>query len=564
MHYYRKSTQKNKIVSLSKTSKFKLSLKNKLHNLFLNSINFAGEELTILYESDPFFNKFDTADIIKTHRRTVSLANTFQERQSIKTRGSSRDSRPEEKPAPARTNKNSLFNTFISGTDPNSIYPSRGSGLHTNKSSFAEGPFYPNQLKPRIESRKSTIPECSRANGNLYDNLTSQEEFTCESMIIHDSKDNDDYIKRICTILAENLENSATHSLENQVASPEEFSKKKNSMEHSKIFDLLKSQDRRDSTTVSTKPKYHSPDFILETVEFSPDKDDKDDNNFIYDPPKIEKNIMSLLDETINEETNKKKLFNSPIQDKENIPKRNKEKAKTNSLKYVGKSSPTKKVSPENTNKDSRYGLKRKPLQDISNKPKSSPKQTKAVPQRFSLDMRRTNPIFTSESSEKNLDLLTEIQETPIDNSKVTSRKPKADFNLQLNKCEEELFCNEDLFCDEELVKPTPRYTEVDFKTYMSPQNERLHTVEEVCSSSKESSTGGEYPIRSFASRSTNSKRDYLTSSARVLTDVKFSHNLFNGFRKELSASSRNLEMVVAVITAARLVSEQLKAILVI
>lgn len=72
----RKNVKRNIVNSFFQTKKFKLSFKNKMHNLFLNSINPLNEEFTIIYENDPLFDRFDPSEIIKNHRRSLSFAFT--------------------------------------------------------------------------------------------------------------------------------------------------------------------------------------------------------------------------------------------------------------------------------------------------------------------------------------------------------------------------------------------------------------------------------------------------------------------------------------------------------
>lgn len=72
----RKSTAKSTVNNLYQTKRFKLSYKNKMHNLFLNSINPLNEEFSVIYETDPLFNRYDPSDIIKNHRRSLSFALT--------------------------------------------------------------------------------------------------------------------------------------------------------------------------------------------------------------------------------------------------------------------------------------------------------------------------------------------------------------------------------------------------------------------------------------------------------------------------------------------------------
>jgi hypothetical protein len=99
--------------------------------------------------------------------------------------------------------------------------------------------------------------------------------------------------------------------------------------------------------------------------------------------------------------------------------------------------------------------------------------------------------------------------------SKITFRKMPNDSAMKF-QMESEI----DLFCTEDINKETPRYyNDHEVKNYFSPNyTDRLHTVEEVCSSSKESSIGGDYQVRSFIK--STSKREPLTSSVRAFTEV--------------------------------------------
>lgn len=58
MYYVRKDVKTGKLNILHESKAFKIALKNKVHNLFLESIqNLDEQELAIFYEDDPFFNK---------------------------------------------------------------------------------------------------------------------------------------------------------------------------------------------------------------------------------------------------------------------------------------------------------------------------------------------------------------------------------------------------------------------------------------------------------------------------------------------------------------------------
>ena len=58
MYYLRKDVRTGKLEILHETKAFKIALKNKVYNLFLESVqNLDEQELAIFYEDDPFFNK---------------------------------------------------------------------------------------------------------------------------------------------------------------------------------------------------------------------------------------------------------------------------------------------------------------------------------------------------------------------------------------------------------------------------------------------------------------------------------------------------------------------------
>lgn len=427
------------------------------------------------------------------------------------------------------TGKNSLFNTFISASDFN--LPPQLSGQNTNKNSFA-GDFHPSGKGLKFDYYKSipVIPE-QRLNHDNPEIHQSQVEFNSETMIIHDHRENDDYVKRMCIILAENLESTfppgehkevSSNTINNTLEKSDKIQvkSKRPSLEHSKIFELLKSQERKDFSLNSTANlKISSPE-TKANLNISPDSIKKEfqigsshkkkkvsetvkPSNF-----RVEKNIITLLEEIEKDYDSKK---SSPF--KENMYAKNPMKAS---------------LDLENIHADfnglaltSNQKLQRKPLQDISNKAVefATAESQRDLPSSGT----RFNNIITSEDSERNIQAqMTDNSDKDKENcapdfSKITFRKPPTDYNMRL-----QLDAEVDLYCTEDINKETPRYNnEIDFKTnYYSPNyTDRLHTVEEVCSSSKESSTGGDYPIRSF-NRST-SKREPMTSSVRAFTDVK-------------------------------------------
>jgi hypothetical protein len=353
-----------------------------MHNLFSNSINTSNEEFTIIFENDPLFNRYDPADIIKNHRRSASIAFNDPERHTNKTRGSSKDSRMDDK-MPRAQGKNSLFNTFISASDVISVVPSRVSAHNTKQNSMSDNFYSTNKAVNKPEVAKNIPPILENRNKENTDLMASHDEFINESVIIHDSRENDDYVKRICNILAENLESNPienkfekTGSVKNEKLNDPK--QKPNSMETSKIFELLKSHERRHSSlgSSSKNTKTNSPDAIYATLQISPEslKNDfcttnsslkfKDTHPNLH----VEKNIITLLEE-IDESSH-----SSPS--KENPPSYH-------------------PLPPDPT---------RKPLQDISNR------RLPVVPSKS-----KSNYILTSEDSNQYLTLqFSEPENHPI------------------------------------------------------------------------------------------------------------------------------------------------------
>ena len=65
---------------LTTTKKFKIALKNKIYNLFINTadMHLHNQELALIYEDDPIFDKFKASDLFKKHKKfpnTVLLLN---------------------------------------------------------------------------------------------------------------------------------------------------------------------------------------------------------------------------------------------------------------------------------------------------------------------------------------------------------------------------------------------------------------------------------------------------------------------------------------------------------
>jgi len=60
--------------TLYATKKFKVALKNRIYNLFLDSIHdLTSQELAIIYEDDPFFSKISCQKMSKSHRKNMSM-----------------------------------------------------------------------------------------------------------------------------------------------------------------------------------------------------------------------------------------------------------------------------------------------------------------------------------------------------------------------------------------------------------------------------------------------------------------------------------------------------------
>jgi len=70
----RKNMRTGQLHTLYTTKKFKIALKNRIYNLFLDSMNdLTSQELAIIYENDPFFSKISCQKMSKTHRKNMSM-----------------------------------------------------------------------------------------------------------------------------------------------------------------------------------------------------------------------------------------------------------------------------------------------------------------------------------------------------------------------------------------------------------------------------------------------------------------------------------------------------------
>ena len=70
----RRNNQTDEVEVLSSTKKFKVALKNKIHNLYLDSIlDNNNQGLAVYYEDDHFFDKISQKKTPKTHRKNVSM-----------------------------------------------------------------------------------------------------------------------------------------------------------------------------------------------------------------------------------------------------------------------------------------------------------------------------------------------------------------------------------------------------------------------------------------------------------------------------------------------------------
>ena len=71
MRYFRVQPETQMLLTLNNTKQFKIALKNKIYNLFIESanMNLSNQELALIYEDDPVFHKFKTSNLLKKHRK---------------------------------------------------------------------------------------------------------------------------------------------------------------------------------------------------------------------------------------------------------------------------------------------------------------------------------------------------------------------------------------------------------------------------------------------------------------------------------------------------------------
>jgi hypothetical protein len=208
---------------------------------------------------------------------------------------------------------------------------------------------------------------------DLQDYHSSQVEFNSETMIIHDHKEEDDYVKRMCIILNENLESTFPPPAESKEA-PTPLEKtdkvrieksKRPSLEHSKIFELLKSQERKDFSISTSKnfkvgfspdPKVNlniSPESIKKEFKIGSSNKKRTLELAKANSSKVEKNIIALLEE-----------IDKDVDSKQSSP--NKELYKANMKNSLDLENINADFNGIQLNSDQK--IPRKPLQDISNK----------------------------------------------------------------------------------------------------------------------------------------------------------------------------------------------------
>lgn len=69
----RRNLKTGKLYTLFTTKKFKIALKNKVYNFFMDSVqNLADQDLALYYEDDPFFAKINLKKMSIAHQKGIS------------------------------------------------------------------------------------------------------------------------------------------------------------------------------------------------------------------------------------------------------------------------------------------------------------------------------------------------------------------------------------------------------------------------------------------------------------------------------------------------------------
>ena len=324
--------------------------------------------------------------------------------------------------------------------------------------------------------------------------ITSQEnEESNETVIVNENKENDEYIKKLCAILNENLENA--HQPAN-IQNPESL-----------ISPIVDKKNQLD-------PKFRHPIKSVEKVNIDFTRGDKksqtrrlidfsqsiiaSSSKFVRSHEKNKEISCEDKDSFLCEQGSPDFYLDTKCtpDNKDNVTPNIRKKRHGRTLSSgSGSLDSSKKASLKRQSRDENLEKKiRGAMKEMRELNKSSGKK-----ERVNKDLIQSLNNEINESSTFVLDSIPEEEEGEnAGRNMVIVNIEKTNFNRFITEPEEP---QELEFITDSDVRDTPRYSDLDFRTHYTPgYSERLYTVEEVCSPSKESSTNGELHFRMFNS----------------------------------------------------------------
>jgi len=379
----------------------------------------------------------------------------------------------------------------------NIIHHSNPSYVHFNRDSFDS-----NNQQTALKNKKAgsigngqdmarclfneNYPSSGKDVGEFIATSQENEEANNETVIINENKENDEYIKKLCAVLNENLENAA-YAVQDRESLISPFVDYRSRMEP-RVPCPFKSIERIQNTDSSLKS---SSEFSMRA-----------------------RRLIDFSGQSLGKESGEKKrrIFNSGDKDSfcekgspEFLISQQQQRFEVNLRTtaddecYIGFSVPNRKRgrdlfsgswgSSSKLNRQQRdESLEKKLLKSISGSKSDSRGSRECV------------PSGQSEPSEDSVVILHSIPEEEEREEKMSKNVPLGNTENSQNQGELESEEDQQMIC----MTDSPRESEADFRTHQTPgYSERLYTVEEVCSASKESSkilNSGSVSNRNFRS----------------------------------------------------------------
>ena len=424
-----------------------------------------------------------------------------------------------------RANCYSFFNSTLPNSEANIF-----SNYHTNKNSLHENAF----IQDNVTSKRGSISETRKSSKthsrlafttardqfDAFNGINSKEDSLInvnETFIVNENPDNDDYVNKICNILDENLKLNPAFSNEQPKARKSKPKNKQQSLQpidlnNSKIFQFVKLQEQKRNANNQLKGKENEKPNLHE------------DSPSLFTSGKKTKSVFSLMNSTELDKENANPNIPSgfsKMRIQQTANKSRREPLSERNLEMSFKKSPEKGyfdynsrsplLSPSEGSKKSNFdAFPYKKQEFIQFSKKENDQEKKIIIDYIDemVDNQEEEDLINAEITHHNTPRASLRIKTTMSDRKSASNMD-ADGMQLLRTSHTENYDNANL---------TPRITNVDFKTLPSRVYcERLYTVEEVCSPSKEGSTRGDHPyFKTLHSRSDNNLKVTNSTSLRM------------------------------------------------